>query len=95
MEQHSGSPILMKILSENQFSGKTYLYTIASRMYPCDRKIGVGISQKYLLEELKESAKMEDGDVKMAGIEEGDENSETPEIMGCPICNWKSKVNLA
>ena len=38
---------------------------------------------------------MEDGDVKMAGIEEGDENSETPEIMGCPICNWKSKVNLA
>ena len=26
-----GSPILLKIVSENQFSGKTYFYTIASR----------------------------------------------------------------
>ena len=27
----SGSPILLKIVSENLFSGKTYSYTIASR----------------------------------------------------------------
>ena len=33
-KRSSGSPILLKILSENLFSGKTYFYTIASR--PCD-----------------------------------------------------------
>ena len=27
----SGSPILLKIVSEKQFSGKTHFYTIASR----------------------------------------------------------------
>ena len=27
----SGSPILLKIVSENRFSGKTFFYTIASR----------------------------------------------------------------
>ena len=27
----SGSPILLKIVSENRFSGKTYFYTIAPR----------------------------------------------------------------
>ena len=31
MEQHSGSPILFKIVSENRFSGKTYFYKIATR----------------------------------------------------------------
>ena len=29
-KRSSGSPILLKIISENQFSGKTYFYTIAS-----------------------------------------------------------------
>ena len=32
MQQAPGSPFLLKIVSENQFSGKTYLYTIASRV---------------------------------------------------------------
>ena len=31
-KRSSGSPILLKILSENRFSGKTYCYTIASRL---------------------------------------------------------------
>ena len=31
----SGSPILLKIVSENRFSGKTYFYTIAS-LVPLD-----------------------------------------------------------
>ena len=30
-KRSSGSPILLKIVSENQFSGKTYLYTIHPR----------------------------------------------------------------
>ena len=30
-KRHSGSHILLKIVSENQFSGKTYFYTI----HPC------------------------------------------------------------
>ena len=29
-KRSSGSPILLKIVSENRFSGKTYFYTIAS-----------------------------------------------------------------
>ena len=36
-----GSPILLKIVSENQFSGKTYFHTIASRR---KREDGGGIS---------------------------------------------------
>ena len=31
----SGSPLLLKIVSENRFSGKTYFYTIASRARTC------------------------------------------------------------
>ena len=30
-KRSSGSPILLRIVSENQFSGKTYFYTISSR----------------------------------------------------------------
>ena len=30
-------PILLKIISENRFSGKTYFYTIASRCKYCSR----------------------------------------------------------
>ena len=30
-KRSSGSPILLQIVSDNQFSGKTYFYTIASR----------------------------------------------------------------
>ena len=33
-EKVLGIPILLKILSENRFSGKAYLYTIASRSGP-------------------------------------------------------------
>ena len=36
-KRSSGSPILLKILSENQFSGKTYFYTIASRVHDAPR----------------------------------------------------------
>ena len=40
----SGSPILLKIVSENRFSGKTYFYTIASRLlnvHPTDAGVYV------------------------------------------------------
>ena len=32
MKRSSGSPILLKIVSENRISRKTYFYTIASRV---------------------------------------------------------------
>ena len=40
--------VLLKIVSENQFSGKTYFYTIASRRRPPERPIAEEFDTKSL-----------------------------------------------
>ena len=43
-KRSSGSPILLNIVSENQFSGKTLFYTIASRMIKARAVNPVGVA---------------------------------------------------